>query len=96
MVMNKEVDWNLIGFVVASKYRRKVIETLSGGVSTPKQISTVTGIRINHVSNILGDFSKKTLAECVNPDAKVGRLYQLTIKGKEVSKAMKSLGGSPQ
>ncbi len=86
------VDWDLIGFVVASNYRRVVVEELSKGIKTPKQISKATGIRINHVSNILSDLSGKELVECKNPDAKVGRLYELTEKGKKLSESLKKIG----
>jgi predicted transcriptional regulator len=88
------VDWDIIGFVVASNYRRKVVEELSKGVKTPKQISKATRIRINHVSNILSDLSKREVVECKNPDAKVGRLYELTEIGKNVSDSLKKLGSS--
>ncbi len=86
------VDWDLIGFVVASNYRRKVVEELSKGVKTPKQISKATKIRINHVSNLLSDLSAKELLECKNPNAKVGRLYELTDKGNKLSEALSKLG----
>lgn len=89
--MNNKVDWDLIGFIVASKYRRKVVNQLSKGVGTPKQISEATKIRINHVSNILGEFSKRDLVECVNPNAKVGRLYRLTEKGEKIIESLNKI-----
>jgi len=92
--MNKEVDWDLIGFIVASKYRRRIVEQLSKGVITPKHISDATSVRINHVSNILGELSKKNVVECVNPEAKVGRLYKLTEKGRVISKALENIDKS--
>jgi predicted transcriptional regulator len=76
--------WNLIGYVIASKYRRKVLFFLKGKYATPKQISNGTDIPINHVSNILISLRKKNLVECKNPQVKRGRIYVLTKTAGEI------------
>ena len=38
----------------------------------------------NSVSDTLKLFREKGLVECINPDEKKGRIYQLTTKGKKI------------
>jgi len=74
-------SWNLLGFVLASDNRMKVMFALEGSFATPTQISESTSLRIGHVSNILIDLRKMQLVVCRNPEAKRGRIYSLTDKG---------------
>ncbi|MGC9553777.1 MAG: transcriptional regulator [Thermoplasmatota archaeon] len=83
--MVKEKEWNKVGSVLASKYKRKIIGYLTFGLATPRQIANGTDIRINHVSNYLSRLSDDGLVICVNPDVKMGRLYTLTDEGKKVA-----------
>lgn len=39
---------------------------------------------LNNTSDVLRNFVRKGLAECLNPTAKTGRLYQLTKEGEEI------------
>lgn len=71
-------QWSLIGYIISSKYRRKILFYLKAQFATPKQISSATDISINHVSNILISLKKMNLVLCKNPDAKRGRIYILT------------------
>ena len=86
--------WELLGFILASGNRRKVLFILEHDYATPSQISQKTGIRIGHISNILIDLRKKGLVECKNPDAKRGRIYSLTKQGKDVLDSIKQLDKS--
>lgn len=90
--MIKEAEWNIIGSVLASKYKRVILNYIASGVATPKQISNGTGIRINHISNYLARLADDDLVVCVNPDAKMGRLYKLTEKGEVIAKIIKKIG----
>lgn len=85
-------DWKLLGFILASGYRTKIVLMLTQQMATPKQIATSTNLRIGHVSNVLRSLADKELVECVNPEAKRGRIYGLTTKGAEISELMKKLG----
>lgn len=82
--MVEDEIWSIVGSVIASKYKREILYYLSKGAATPKQISNGTDIRINHVSNYLIRLADDDLLECLNPDAKMGRLYKLTEKGEEI------------
>lgn len=88
-----EVDWELLGFVLASENRRNVIMVLQKGYATPSQLSKACKIRIGHVSNILIDLKSRDLIECRNPEAKRGRIYTLTDEGRAVASSIMKVGG---
>ncbi|WP_405285972.1 transcriptional regulator [Methanobrevibacter sp.] len=72
-------------YVKISGKRLDVIETLKPGeVKIPKQIATDTGIRVNHISKVLGELKNKELVVCINEEVRKGRLYRLTPLGEEV------------
>lgn len=89
--MVEDEVWSIVGSVIASKYKREILYYLSEGAATPKQISNGTDIRINHVSNYLIRLGENELVKCLNPDAKMGRLYELTKKGEEILGIMKKI-----
>ena len=73
-------------YVHCSTYRIKVIEYLDKkGYDIPKNIANGIGIRTNHISIVLRDLKKAGLVECINPEARKGRLYRLTTEGHEVA-----------
>ena len=86
--MNKCMDKNLIGgisIIKTSGYRRKILDSLSKrDFLTPSEISKITSIRLNHISNFLRDLVENNLATCLNNNQKRGRLYQITALGKSV------------
>ena len=75
-----------ISYVNISKYRTKVMKTLDGEVKIPTVIAKDSGIRTNHVSKVLAELKAHELIECINPEARKGRLYRQTETGEEVSK----------
>ncbi|MDD2439236.1 MAG: winged helix-turn-helix domain-containing protein [Methanosarcinaceae archaeon] len=72
--------------IKASSYRRKILESVQDEIHTPSEISKITDIRLNHVSNILTELVEANLVECLNDYAKKGRLYQITELGYEIIK----------
>lgn len=75
-----------ISYVQISKYRLKVMKTLDSEVKIPTQIAKDSGIRTNHISKVLSELKAHELVECINPEARKGRLYRQTPKGETVSK----------
>ena len=75
-----------ISYVEISKYRSKVMKSLEGDVKIPTVIAKDSGIRTNHISNVLSELKAHELVECINPEVRKGRLYRLTDKGDEVVK----------
>lgn len=69
-------------YVKCSKYRYKAFITLcSSYVKIPTEIAKESGIRVNHISKVLGELVDKGLIVCLNPQSRKGRLYQLTPLG---------------
>ena len=75
-----------ISYVKISKYRSKVMKSLDGDVKIPTVIAKDSEIRTNHISKVLAELKAHELVECINPEARKGRLYRQTEKGEEVSK----------
>ena len=78
-----------ISYVEISKYRLKVMKTLDSEVKIPTQIAKDSGIRTNHISKVLAELKAHELVECINPEARKGRLYRHTDKGEIVVKNLK-------
>ena len=78
-----------MSYVNISKYRTKVMKSLDGKVLIPTQIAENSGIRTNHISKILSELKAHELVECINPEARKGRLYRLTDKGDDLVKNLK-------
>jgi len=75
-----------MSYVNISKYRTKVMKSLYGEVKIPTVIAKDSGIRTNHISKVLAELKAHELVECINPEARKGRLYRLTDKGDELVK----------
>lgn len=74
----------MTGYVIASNYRKKVLQALKEKALTPNTISEKTGIYPTHVSTTLKELSKMNIVVCLTPKLKKGRLYTLTKEGKEI------------
>ena len=69
---------------LSDKYRTKVMKSLDGDVKIPTVIAKDSEIRPNHISKVLAELKAHNLVECINPEAKKGRLYRLTDNGDEI------------
>ena len=78
-----------ISYVEISKYRKKVMKSLDGDVKIPTAIAKDSGIRTNHISKVLSELKSHELVECINPEARKGRLYRLTDKGEKLVENIK-------
>jgi predicted transcriptional regulator len=78
----KDYSWILKG-----KQRKKILKVMDKPL-IPTQIKEKTDLSLNNVSDILREFRKRKLAECINPKEKTGRLYELTDKGKKIKKQL--------
>lgn len=65
------------------------MKTLDGEVKIPTAIARDSGIRTNHVSKVLSELKAHELIECINPEARKGRLYRLTDRGDDLVKNLK-------
>lgn len=70
--MKEDVD-----YVRNSGYRTRVVKSLNGSIKIPSEIAEDAEIFNNHISKTLRQLKERGLVECVNPEAKRGRLYRL-------------------
>ena len=89
--MSKENDelLKLTSYVQISKYREKTLKSIGNEVKIPTHIAKDSGIRTNHISKVLSELKGKEIVECINEEARKGRLYRLTDTGKNVLENIK-------
>ena len=80
-------DLKLAGFIIRSNYRKNVFKLLDNPIR-PSEIAKKLDIRLTHITRELRFLKQKGLVECLNPKERIGRLYQLTKKGKILKKGM--------
>lgn len=73
-----------LSYVNISSYRKKTVKALKDEVKIPTQIAKDSGIRTNHISKVLSELKSKEIVECINEEARKGRLYRLTSIGDEI------------
>jgi len=80
---------NLLTYVKPSKYRTNILIALEKEkFKIPSEIANEVGTITSQVSCHLSGLKEKGLIECINEDAKKGRLYHITEKGKSVLEHM--------
>ena len=56
--MNDDELFKLVGYVMASDYRKNIIKSIGNDIKIPSVIAEEIGLRTNHVSNVLNDLKK--------------------------------------
>lgn len=79
----------LKAYVEISSYRLKVIKTIGNDIKIPTKIAKDSGIRTNHISKVLKELKDKNIIECINEEARKGRLYRLTPIGIQIYNEVK-------
>ena len=75
--------WDDVSYVIGSKTRKSLGLRLESPI-TPTILSKELGIHLANVSRSLAELEEKKIATCLTPTKKVGKLYSLTKRGKEV------------
>ena len=78
----------LIEYMKLSPNRQKVLKSFQGEVLRPSQIAVLTGIHISSVSKCLRQLREKELIYLLNPDFHIGRLYNITEKGRFIAELL--------
>jgi len=81
-------EWDDLGFVYSSRYRKKVMEVLAIQPCTPTIIAAKTKIRTPHVSRALSELEDHGLVVCLTPQRRRGRIYALTEKGQRLAEKL--------
>lgn len=78
-------DWEVIGYVISSRYRVEVLQRLSDSPAPPSTIAEDTGCAISHVSRALQDLRDQGLVDLLVPESrKKGRIYGITDAGRDI------------
>jgi predicted transcriptional regulator len=77
------MDYELIGFIKASKHRQDILLIIKKEPSTPREIADKLNIHISQVSRTIGEMVDMKLIEIMNPNMKKGRIYSITPIGLE-------------
>lgn len=86
-------EWNVIGYVISSKYRLSVLGHLSDGASTPTQLAATMKISTTHVSRAVRQLRECGLVTLTVPDdQKKNRTYDLTHRGELAWEAIRANG----
>lgn len=83
------IDVYLVAFVKRAKNRLKILRLLSEKEKTQAELHHDSGLYRTHVRRTLLELQEKGLVECLNPKDRIGKLYELTKKGKEILKEVK-------
>lgn len=86
MQLTEEMEIFELSFIKRGRNRKKVMNALSKGMKTNKQISKETGILQRNVSTTLKQLGEHELVKCTNPKVRQGKLFKLTEKGEELNK----------
>lgn len=78
--------WDDAGYVMASKYRRVIMEKLSKKNYLPSSLAKETKYRFSHISRALKELEIRRLVKCLNVNSKKGKIYMLTELGVEILK----------
>ncbi|MBI2176388.1 ArsR family transcriptional regulator [Candidatus Woesearchaeota archaeon] len=81
------MDWEAYSFVIRSGYRKAVLKALEVE-RTPSQIAVQAKIANSHASRALAELEKKKLVLCLTPKVVTGRIYALTLLGKDILKQL--------
>lgn len=73
--------WEIVGYIKVSSIRLKILKSLKDSFLMPSEIARMTGYRTTQISNSLRELKEKDLVQCLNEDAKKGRIYQNTELG---------------
>lgn len=81
------MSWEDVSYVIASKTRKSILPRLETP-RTPTFLAKDLSLNIANVSRALTELENKKLTVCLTPEQKVGKIYTLTKKGKEILSKM--------
>jgi len=80
------MDWALYAWLKRGKRRRSILDELKKS-KNPKSTSDICknlNIAISQASFSLRELEEKKLIQCLNPNDKIGKLYEITESGSEI------------
>lgn len=86
------MDWGKYGYVIASRYRQRIVLSLHKGPKTPKQIADETKFYLSHVSLVIKKLVERKIVNCLTPNLRRGKIFTLTDEGKEIAEKLERMG----
>lgn len=84
-------EWEVVGHVVSSTYRVKVLQRLAESPAPPSTIAENTDCSVSHISRALKDLQEHDLVDLLVPESrKKGRIYGITEKGRTVCETIEA------
>lgn len=77
------MSWNDVSYVIGSKTRKAVMMKLETP-RTPTFLATDLSVNLANISRALAELEGKDIVVCLTPKQKVGKIYSLTKKGKDL------------
>jgi DNA-binding HxlR family transcriptional regulator len=84
------VLWENYSFVIGSRYRMLVLESLKNKPKTPTQISEDVSCHITHISRALIELESRGLVICLTPNRAKFRVYSITENGRKILELVNS------
>lgn len=84
------MSWKDVSYVIASKTRRQILLKVTTP-KTPTSLAKDLSINLANVSRSLTELENEELIVCLTPKQRVGRLYSLTKKGRDVINKMEKM-----
>lgn len=81
----------LATFVLRGKNRKEIMKILLEGNKTQAELHKITNMYRTHVRRTLNELISNKLVNCINPNDKRYKIYQLTPVGKSTMKKVNSL-----
>ena len=85
------MSWNDVSYVIASKTRKSIVLKLETP-RTPTFLAKDLNLNLANISRALTELEDKGIVVCLTPKQKVGKIYSLTRKGKDVVVKIKKMG----
>ena len=86
------MDWKKFAWLKRGKRRVEVLNILynSNRPLTIKEIKNTSKIAMSQASFIASDILENGLIKCLNPDDKIGKLFEITNEGKILLEFLKN------
>ncbi len=85
-----DISWDDISFFHRSKHRSTILKLLDNP-KTPTQLKKITSLHFNIVSRTIIELEKEGFVNCLTPEQKLARFYQINLKGKKILERLKMI-----
>lgn len=77
------MSWDEVSYVIASKTRKAIVSRLDTP-RTPTFLAKDLDLNLANISRAITELEGKDIVVCLTPKQKVGKIYSLTKKGKDI------------